>query len=395
MPNESNMISLDSARNILQRQSVRTNIEKVPLTEAWNRVLAQDVISKINMPPFDKSAMDGYAINSGDDSKNFRIVEVIPAGSVPEIALKDGECSKIMTGAMLPPGADRVVKREITRLEDNRMVVFGQDSEYNVCYRGEDVKIGDRVLASGKLLNSGDVGIIASMGLADIQVYRRPKVGILTTGAEIVEPGNSIENGQIYNSNAYSLAAQVRTMGLEALLGGIVKDSQEAIEREVSQMIDRVDLILVSGGVSMGDFDYVPQVFEKIGIELLFKKIAIKPGKPTVFGRMGDRFVFGLPGNPVSTFIIFLVLVKPFLFRMMGFTYTPDSITGLLKNDFNRRKASRHELIPVIVNQGEVRMIEYHGSAHIHSLSLANGLLEIPEGIKRIEKGTEVHVRPV
>ena len=395
MHDKSNMISLDNARTILNGQSLRPGIEDVELTEIRGRILAQDVVSNINMPPFDKSAMDGFAINSKDNSESFRVIEVIPAGSVPEKTLGKGECSKIMTGAMLSAGADRVVMKEITRIEDDRMFIIGQDSEFNVCYKGEDVKINDRVLVSGTLLTPGDVGVIASMGLARVRVYRRPKVGILTTGAEIIEPGNVIERGQIYNSNAYSLAAQAGAMGLEVVLGGIVEDNRESIEREARQLIDRVDLVLISGGVSMGDYDYVPQVLKKIGLELFFEKVAIKPGKPTVFGRKGDRFVFGLPGNPVSTFIIFEVLVKPFLYRMMGHRYSPGSVTGILESDFNRRKARRHELIPVVVKRGKVRMVGYHGSAHIHSLSSANGLLEIPEGIKQIKKGTEVHVRPI
>jgi len=395
MKKNSNMIGLDKARLILARHGTRPETETVRLFDARNRVLAQDVVSKINMPPFDKSAMDGYAIASGDDSSCFRIMEVIPAGSIPRKKIKKGECSKIMTGAMLPSGADRVVIKEITRTENELMFITGQDSEFNVCQRGEDVKIGDKVLASGKLMTSADIGVIASMGLDTVKTFCRPMVGVLTTGAEIVEPGERIKKGQIFNSNAFSLAAQIGSMGLEVIYNGIVRDNPECINAEAERLMNQADVVLVSGGVSMGDFDFVPQVLEEIGVEIYFKKIAIKPGKPTVFGRRGTHFVFGLPGNPVSTFIIFEVLVKPFLYRMMGHTYSPPSIAGIMKQDFNRCKASRHELIPVVYSQGTVRVVEYHGSAHILSLSRANGLLEIPVGVKQIKKGTEVDVRPV
>ncbi len=389
------MIPIEDAEKILKEIEVKPEIETIPLTDCLGRVLAQDIVSKIDMPPFDKSAMDGFALRSGDDSRRFKIAETIAAGDIPQTEIKKGKCARIMTGAMLPKGADLVIKREIVEERDGYITILEKEPAVNICRKGEDVKIGDLILQPGTLIRPQEVAVLAAMGRDRVSVFKRPGVGILTTGSEIVEPGGKLKQGQIYNSNAYSLAAQIRQLGAEVHYGGIVNDDQKAIKEQTVKLFARNHMVIISGGVSMGDFDFVPQILEDLGVKLFFQKVAIKPGKPTVFGTMGDKVFFGLPGNPVSTFVVFEIFVKPFLYRMMGYQYEPLLIKGEMKKDLTRAKSSRPAFIPVRCQDGLVEVIEYHGSAHINALTKANSLLKIPAGVQHVSKGSTVHVRSI
>lgn len=387
------MIPFEEAERILREVPLSIHVEKVPIAETLGRILAEDVVSPHDMPPFDKSAMDGFAFKSGDPFSEFKIVETISAGSVPTKAIELGQCAKIMTGGKVPEGADRVVKREVTSEQNGIMRIIGEDENINICRKGEDLKTGDIVLTAGTLLRPAEVGISASMGLDRISVYRRPEIGILTTGSELVKPGAPLKDGLIYDSNSYSLAAQAVQMGVKINRISSVPDDPEVIRQEVRDMLDSCGVVFISGGVSMGDFDYVPGILRELGIDLLFEKVAVKPGKPTVFGTNGDKFVFGIPGNPVSTFVIFEVFIKPFLFRKMGHNYRPEIVEGILKTDFRRRNAERLAFVPVKYRVGGVELLPFHGSAHIQSLSRANGLLAVPREVTDIQKETCVHVR--
>jgi molybdopterin molybdotransferase len=390
------MIPIEEAEEILNKITFRPKTEEVSLVDSLGRVLGQDIVSRISMPPFNKSAMDGYAIRSDDDSRTFKIVEIIAAGSVPEKTINKGECAKIMTGAMVPPGADRVIKVEVTEEKDGYMTIPGEDKRVNICYLGEDVRPGDIILKAGHLIRPPEVGIIASMGLNRVTIYKRPTVGIITTGSEIKEPGRELEPGQIYNSNAYSISAQVVQTGALVKYEGIVDDQIEIISEKIKKLLAETQMVLISGGVSMGDYDYVPQILADLGVQLHFDEVAIQPGKPTVFGTRGDTMVFGMPGNPVSTFIVFEVLVKPILYRAMGFNYTPSIIKGIMNKDFKRKRTERTAYIPVRFNkESEVDPLEYHGSAHLTALSAANGLLKVPRGVQQVSKGSTVYVRQI
>lgn len=389
------MISIEKAEQILASISVYPKIEEVFLHEALNRILAQDIESKIDMPPFDKSAMDGFAISLADVSKQYRIVEVIPAGTMPIRNLKKGECAKIMTGGVLPKGADRVVKREVTLEEKGIMRIIEEDPNPNICIQGEDVKVGDVVLKKGVKIKAPEIGVIASMGLSKIYLYRKPVVGILSTGSELVEPGISLLPGMIYDCNSYSLAAQVTEIGALANPVGIVSDSKELIHTRIEGLLKSCDLVLLSGGVSMGDFDYVPSILRELGFYLHFESVAIKPGKPTVFATRGKDVIFGVPGNPVSTFVVFEIFIKPFLFRMMGCKHRPFILQGKLESSFSRKNSDRSAFIPVNYNQGAVKTVSYHGSAHFNALTLANGLICMTRGMREIPAGSTVNVRSI
>lgn len=393
------MIPINEAEKIIDeitRRPGAPGTEEVRLMDSLGRVLGQDIVSTIHMPPFDKSAMDGFAVAANDDSNEFEIVEIIAAGNVPRKTIGKGQCSKIMTGAMVPMGANKVIKREVTVEKDGHMFLTGEDKNINICYLGEDVKPGDVVLKTGHRVRAPEVGVIASMGLDIVRVYKKPRVGIVTTGSEIVPPGQRLSEGQIYNSNAYSISAQVLQTGGEVIFTGIVGDDKERIKEKISALLEETEMILISGGVSVGDYDFVPGILNNLGVHLHFDKIAVQPGKPTVFGTRNDVLIYGLPGNPVSTFIIFEVLVKKALYRLMGHEYTPLFLKGAMKKDFRRKRADRTFFVPVHYdNEGWVEPVEYHGSAHFTALSGANALLTIPMGVNEISTGSIVYVRQI
>ena len=387
------MIELENALRILLRARWSPDTEKVDLDKAQGRILAGDLVSDIEMPPFDKAAMDGYAVNSRDESEEFRVTGVVAAGDISDTAIEAGQAIRIMTGAPMPPGSDQVVIREHS-METQGMVRFSRrDSTLNVCLRGEDLKPGDRVLRDGMRIGPAEIAAAAAAGAHRLRVYRVPRVVVLVTGSEIVPPGEKLAEGKIFDSNGASITAQLRAMSVPPVEVIRVPDDPIRIETELQKWIDAADVVILSGGVSMGDYDYVPGVMKKLGIQLQFTKVAMKPGKPTVFGKHERGYVFGLPGNPVSTFMVFEIMVKPFLYRMMGHDFQHQILTLPMGNDWRRRKARRTEFVPVRIVGGRISALEYHGSAHVFALTGAEGLMEVPAGKLEIAKESMAHVR--
>jgi len=233
------------------------------------------------------------------------------------------------------------------------------------------------------------------MGIANPGVAAMPRVGIIATGDELVEPSQIPVQAQIRNSNGWQLEAQVMELPALPVYLGIARDNGDDLTRIIGEALEKNDVILLTGGVSMGDYDYVPGVLRQSGIRLFFEKIAIQPGKPTVFGRKGNTFVFGLPGNPVSSFVLFEMLVKPFLFHMMGHRYAPAGLILPMGQAYSRKKSSRKSMVPVVIKDGLVFPVDYHGSAHIHAYTKADAILAMEIGTTEIQKGEQVHVRPL
>jgi len=349
------------------------------------------------MPPFNKSAMDGYACRRADLDGPLRVIDVIEAGHAPRRAVGAGECAKIMTGAMVPEGADCVIVVEQTEAIGGDTVRFtGTTTRDNICLQGEDVRAGDCVLRKGHRIAPQHVAVLAACGCVRPRVSCRPRVGVMATGDELVEPDVRPAATQIRTSNSSQLCAQVRTAGGVPTYYGITRDVEEDLDRTLKTAIAGSDVVLVSGGVSMGDRDFVPGVMARNGLRILFDAIAIKPGKPTTFGVSDEACCIGLPGNPVSTFVVFELLVRPFLYWMMGHDYRPVHISGPLAESVSRRRTERESWIPVAITAGNaVSPIPYHGSAHIGALGEAGGLLRVPAGVATIPKGTRVDVRPI
>lgn len=392
------MIEFEEALKIILSREVFPEAEEVELSCSINRVLAQDAVSDMDMPPFNKSAVDGYACRRSDLADELKVLEIIPAGQIPQFRIKENECSKVMTGAMVPEGADCIIMIEdVEVLSSDKIKFTAEKTSDNICYTGEDIRLGDVVLKKGLLIKPQHIAVLASVGYSRPKVYRKPKVNIITTGDELVEPHQKPDVGKIRNSNAWQLIAQCEAMNVSVDYSGIAPDSKEETLVMIRKALADNDVILITGGVSMGDYDYVPDVLLEAGFTFYFKSVAMQPGRPTLFAsHKSGKFCFGLPGNPVSSFNQFELLVKPLLYKMMGHAYKPVVLHLPLAKDFSRKKSKRLNFIPVLLNpEGEALPVEYHGSAHINSLNDAYGLMSIPIGTTEIKKGDIVNVRPV
>lgn len=389
------MISFDEAYKFVTTNVPTLPKENILLSLALNRVLATDVCSDMDMPPFDKAAVDGYACRRADLEKKLHLIEVVGAGAVPIKSVSEGCCTKIMTGAMVPAGADCVVMVEQTQqLDEHTIVVTDTKTKNNIAAKAEDIATGDVVIKEGTLIKPNHLAVLAAVGASKLDVYQKVKLTVFSTGDELVEPEEEPAMAKIRNSNGIQLVNQASLMGCEVSYGGIIPDNEHSSRNMIAQAFLKSDVVVLSGGISMGDFDYIPKILHELGIHLLFKSVAVQPGRPSVFGRSGNKFVFALPGNPVSSFNIFELLAKPFLYRMMGYAYQPVKIQMPLANDFQRKSSGRHAFVPASVNiNGEVETIDYHGSAHISALVDAKVLVSVPLGVEKLKKGALVDVR--
>jgi len=391
------MAMFSEAQRIVQHQARFLGTEQVPFTETLGRVLAEDIPSDMNMPPFNKSAMDGFACRKVDLDHALTVIETISAGRIPKKKIGSNQCSRIMTGSVVPEGANCVIPVEHTVVVDEHVIRFTDTlRKDNICRKGEDITAGDIVLHEGQIILPQHIAILSAVGSISPRVALRPVVGVISTGTELVEPEYTPGPSQIRNSNGYQLCAQVTQMGAIPRYFGIAKDTKKAVNAVIKQAMEESDLVLLSGGVSMGDFDFVPEVLEENGFKLLFKKIALKPGQPTVFGYAEKCFCFGLPGNPVATFIVFELLVKSFLFNLMGHEYRPLSIPMRLAKTIVRKGTDRDSWIVVSrTAANDVEKVEYHGSGHLQCLASIVGMICMPCGMSKIEEGTMVSVRQI
>jgi molybdopterin molybdotransferase len=401
----SNMISFDEALKIvLDSVSVCGRIE-LPLLDALTHVAAEDVVSTERIPPFNNSAMDGYAVRADDTAgaseakpAKLRVLMDIPAGDYTERPIGPGEAMRIMTGAAVPPGADTVVQVELTASGPDGTVKILQEhpKNKNIRLAGEDIDIGHKVLAAGDEVTPAKLGLLASIGRANLRVYRKPRVAVLATGDELVNPGEPLKPGKIRSSNSYTMIAQTRTCGAEAVYLGIARDTKEDVRRHLEQGLS-ADMIISSGGVSVGDYDYVKDALEELGIEFKFTKVAIKPGKPTVFGLLRGKPVFGLPGNPVSSMVIFEEFVRPALLKMMGKRKLHRSVVEAVLEEDLKKNPERMHLVRGIVRQDEkgyrVTTTGPQGSGILVSMDLANAIVLIPKGAGPMKKGDHVQVQ--
>ena len=391
------MITLERAINIAFSTIQPMGIEKIDFMKSTGCILAQDVFADSDMPPFNKSAMDGYACRHEDLDKVLSIVEVIPAGHSPIKSIGKGQCSKIMTGAKVPEGADMVFMVEYAKENGNGMVYFtGEKTNSNICLKGEDLKKDQLVIASGTLLKPQHIAMLASAGCVNPLVYKRPTIGIISTGSELVSPDFQPTSTQIRNSNGPQLFAQANACNFHVNYYGIVPDEKQLIHEIIQKSVGENDVTILSGGVSVGDYDFVPQIIRKLGFDIHFNKISIKPGQHTTFAAKENKYIIGLPGNPVSSFIQFEVFAKPFLLKMMNYQTPGYRLPMAMNHEFKRKKTDREECLPVqLTRKNEVQMIEYNGSAHIHAYHQAFGFIKIEAGKTELKKGEIVDVRPL
>ncbi|MFH0702417.1 MAG: molybdopterin molybdotransferase MoeA [bacterium] len=392
------MIHPDKAFEIIINSKINLeNLKKenIPVINAQGRVIAEDIYSSIDYPAFNKSAMDGFTYNSSDNSEIFKVIETVPAGFIAEKNIGHGECYRIMTGAKVPADADRVVRFEYVDEKDDFIKIIKQEKGTNICYQAEDLKKNDKILKTGTLIRSQEIATMSMLGLAEVSVYKQPVAGLIITGSEIIDQGKEMEQGKIYNSNGPQLYSQIVSMPILCKYYGVVKDEESLIAEFFEKAFEECDIIVVSGGVSMGDYDFVPHILKKLSVDLKFEQVAVKPGKALLFGQKNKTFVFGLPGNPVSTFISFEMFVKPLIFKMMGHDFKPVIYKGKLAETIKRKNPDRLEYRPVYFDGRHIHKIEYHGSGHISALINSNAIIRIEQGISEIKKDEIIDVRQI
>ncbi|MEW6026027.1 MAG: gephyrin-like molybdotransferase Glp [Planctomycetota bacterium] len=412
------MITVEQALDIIRQNIPPAQFEKIPLTGSLGRVLAEDVFSDVDMPPFDKSAMDGYAVRSEDIQSppvELEVLEIVPAGSMPSKEVKPGKAIKIMTGAPVPRGADAVIMVESTKYEPSTRTVRCLNTitkDANICFKSEDIKAGDMVVPRDTRITPQAVGLLAAVGKDKVLAYKYPSIAIATTGDELVEVNQKPKGAQIRNSNTYSLLAQLTNMGMPVTSLGIARDNIDIMTGKISEGL-KSDILILTGGVSMGDFDIVEDVFKRQGVKILFDKVAIKPGKPMVFGiAPKGQLVFGLPGNPVSAFVITEIFIKEALSILCNDPVLKNRIieaelSAPIESVSNRQqyltaRVKRSELRAVtpmnigvatrVLSECLVEPIEGHGSADIVSLSRADAFIIVPPDSAPLPAGSRLKV---
>lgn len=373
------MIQPKTAQNIILKYASRRKICRPGVDSALNRVLAEDIYALCDGPQVSKSTVDGFAVNSHDIVKVpllLRVIESISAGTIPRQRLKKGECSKIATGAMLPPGADAVVMKENTQLLSNHAAkILNKIRRWdNIHQKAQDFKKGALILKKGSVLNVAKVALLASVGMTKVKVFDAPRVAILSTGDEVKEPGSKKRKSDVWNSSRTMLTFALRSMHIEPRYLGIAKDEMRQVSKKIKAGLI-CDVLIITGAVSVGELDLIPAALKKMGILPIFHKVCLKPGKPLLFARSGSRLIFGLPGNPVSTMVGFFLFVKPALLKMLG--QEPNFIIeeGVLSKEVYN-KSGRVSLMPARLerrkNEDIIHPIRFSGSADLSAIAKAD-----------------------
>jgi molybdopterin molybdotransferase len=384
------MITIEESNLIVAQIKPLEATENVDLYHSLGRILANPIVADIDQPSFDKSAMDGYACKREDLDKPLKVVGVIAAGTKVEEALQAGECYRIFTGAPVPDGADCVIMQEDTISSSDGLVHFkAEKTKTNICYCGEDGKAGKVVVEAGTRIRPQHLAIMAGYGVIMPAVYKKPAVTLFCSGSELIEPTEKPYGAMIRNSNASQLIGQLAEVGAEVDYKGIVSDDLELVSQSLKSNIGKTDIIIITGGASVGDFDFIPTVLKNIGAEIKISALNMQPGKPVLFAVLGNTFIFGLSGNPVSSFLQFKVLVEPVILKLSGAnSYLPPLVQIPLATDIVRRKGNRQLYVPVSINaQGQAERINFNGSAHINALDLAQGFVIVKPDVTEHKAG--------
>ena len=398
------MISVEKALKTILVNFRPLGLEKINILEARKRVIGEDIFAPHNIPSADNSAMDGYAVRhidtkgaTQDKPLQLKIIEDIPAGKVALKKIKKGEAARIMTGAVIPEGADSVIRQEDTKKNGKTVVIYtSAEKGTNIRFAGEDVQKGELVVNKGSALRPADIGMLAALGKAFISVYQKPRVAIMSTGDELVDIETDPPLGKIINSNSYSLAAQVLECGGIPIMLGISKDKKIDLQKKFKTAL-HADVIISSGGVSVGDFDFVKNVMGEIGNAMHFWQVAMRPGKPLAFGAIESVPLFGLPGNPVSAMVSFEQFVRPSLLKMQGHKKIFRQTAKAVCDQEVQKSAGFKHFIRAVVKKEKDQYIASttgaQGSGILKSMVIANALIVMGENETRIKKGSQVTIQ--
>ena len=397
------MIPISEAISIVLEHSPKLKVESVALSDALGRVLAEDIIADTDLPPFDRAQMDGYAVRAADVSTTparLRIVGESAAGAGWHHEMKAGEAVRIMTGAPVPAGADAVQQVELTREQDG--VGFVEILEpvepgRSIVKQAAEIKAGETVLRAGEDINAAMIATLASFGYAQVKVGRRPRVAVMATGSELVNVDEKPGADQIRDSNNYTIAAYATQAGATVERLPLAGDDTEELKRQIATAAGRSDVLITSGGVSMGVYDFTKAALKELGAEIFFERVALRPGKPTVFGRLGDTLVFGLPGNPVSVAVTFNLFARAALRVMQGAQQPqlPEETAVLASN--LKGSIDRESYLPAVLRtDGKGTLLaeplKWGGSSDFVAFARATALINVPAGVKTLEKGQSVKV---
>jgi molybdopterin molybdotransferase len=394
------MLQLEEARERVLAAVRVLPSERVLLGDATRRIVATDLATSLDLPVFDNSAMDGYAVRvadlkgaSAENAVRLNISQHIPAGAKQIAAIGTGQCARIFTGSPMPPGADAVVMQEEV-LREGDTATFREPVKpwENVRFRGEDVKAGAVVVKAGERVTAGAIALLGALGTSEIAVHRRPTVAMLATGNELREPGRPLQMGEIYESNRAALAALLGDAGALPRLFPVIPDALDETREALRRAFDECDVVVTSGGVSVGELDFVKDAFRELGGNTEFWRVAIRPGKPFLFGSRGEKLLCGLPGNPVSAFVTAAMLVWPVILRLQGARDVELPAQFAIADDVFVNKTDRRHLMRVRVDgNGHVSLAGLQASHALGSLAAANGLVDVPAG-GVIERGATVRV---
>ncbi|ARD48689.1 gephyrin-like molybdotransferase Glp [Sporosarcina sp. P33] len=382
----------------------RLETEILPLEDTYGRVLAEPIVAKHDVPPFDRSPYDGFAIQaadsagaSGDERKAFRVIGEIGAGHVADRPIEKGESFRIMTGALIPEQADAVVMLEQTIENDDGFTLRKPfEAGENISRRGEDAKQGETLIEAGTVIHPGTIALLATFGYAEVRVAKRPVAGVLSTGTELLDVSDELEPGKIRNSNGPMIRAQLTRMGIGYRSYGMMEDDLDACTDMVKKALQETDLLITTGGVSVGDYDYLPVIYERLGAEVVFNKVAMRPGSVTTVAVLGDKLLFGLSGNPSACFTGFELFARPAILAMMGCTapYMP-KIQAVLGEDFKKANPFTRFVRAswALTEQGIVATpAGFNKSSAVSSIARGNCIIVLPGGTRGFEKGMPVDV---
>jgi molybdopterin molybdotransferase len=373
--------------------------QRLPIVEAQGRFLREDVVSQLDIPPFDRVVMDGYAVVEGETGRRLRVVAEVQAGQVTDVLVRPGTAVKIMTGAPAPAGTGKVVMVEKTRRAGGHVEILAAETERHVTSQGEDLKAGDVIARRGERLDEVRIAGLAACGITDVQVGRRPRVAVLVTGDELVERPGERTGGRIFNANGPLLVGLLRSYGYAVRQAPVVRDDPGETAARIAAAMAANEMVVLTGGVSAGEYDYVPQALETCGLRILFSRVAVKPGKPVTFAVQSPAagtVAFGLPGNPVSVFVTAHLFVLPALALLEGGRRPPRLLQVPLAASHSFRPSPRVQFLPArLDHKGRVVPLPYHGSGHLHALANAEGLLRLEPGAADIPAGAPLPFWPV
>lgn len=387
------MISVNEAKQIILQCALNKKSSTIPLSEAFGLVTSQDVIASTDIPNFAQSSMDGYALKFSDKNQSLSVIGEMAAGASKQLSISTNEATRIFTGAPLPENADTVVMQEKIRLENEMLIIEDENlSEgLNVRPKGAEVKKGEVAMTEGTYLSAAAIGFLAGIGCAEISVYTPPKVAIILTGNELQDPGNPLEFGQVYEANSFQLKAVLNQTGIKNIEVFRAEDDPKELHKVLESAIENSDVVLLNGGVSVGDYDFVTEVANTCGVEEKFHKIKQKPGKPLFFGTKEDKLVFGLPGNPSSSLTCFYEYVLPALEKLMGLPSSVTEIKANITHHYSKSAGLTH-FLKAFYSNGKVTPLHAQESFRLHSFAQANCFIVLPEESLGCTENEEVMV---